>query len=81
MPAIVTVQKKELERHPKVLSEVQPYCNSVIDADDHLILEPKAGYLTSLTMTVSKQKLSYEVTYRDTRFTQEQLSKVLTGHA
>lgn len=81
MPTIVTVHKKELERHPKVLSEVQLYCNSVIDADEHLILEPKAGYLTPLTMTVSKQKLSYEVTYRDNRFTQEQLSKVLQGHA
>ena len=77
MPAIVTIQTSELTKKPQVLSEVRPLCNAIIEANDHLTLEPKAGYLTPLTMTLSKQKLSYEVTYQDIRFTQEQLSRVL----
>ena len=81
MPAIVTLQRNELSKKPQLLSEVRPLCNSITEGDQHLILEPKAGYFTPLTTTLSKQNLSYEVVYQETRFTQEQLSRVLTATA
>ena len=81
MPAIVTLQKNELTKRPQMLSEVRPLCNSGVEGDDHLILEPKAGYITPLTTALSKQNLSYEIMYQETRFTQEQLSRVLTASA
>jgi hypothetical protein len=81
MPAIVTLGKTELLKNPAALPEIRAFCNSINEDSDSLILEPKTGYLTPLTLTVSKYKLSYEVTFRDTPFTKDNISRILAEHS
>jgi hypothetical protein len=80
MPAIVTFSKKELQKSPAALPELKPFCNSITQDSEYLVLEPKSGYLTPLTLIISKYKLSYEVTFQDTPFTRENISRVLAEH-
>ena len=81
MPAVVTIEKKELLRNPAALDEVRQFCNSVMQNSECIVLEPRTGYLTPLTLSISKNKLSYEVTFQDTPFTKENISKVLAEHS
>jgi hypothetical protein len=81
MPAIVTLDKKELLKSPNALPEIRAFCNSITEVSECLVLEPKSGYLTPLTLAVSKYKLSYEVRFQETAFTNENISKVIAEHS
>jgi hypothetical protein len=81
MPAVVTVEKKELLKSPAALPEIRGFCHSIRENEQCVVLEPKIGYLTPLTLAVSKFKLSYEVTFQDTPFTKDNIEKVLAEHS